>query len=39
MEVRVVGERVWRMEAAFMRAVLVRVFIIAFMMEVDVSIC
>jgi hypothetical protein len=36
MEVKVVGKRVRRMEVAFMRAVLVRVFIMAFMMGVDV---
>jgi hypothetical protein len=36
-EVKVVGKRLWRMEVAFMRAVLAREFIIAFVMEVVVS--
>jgi hypothetical protein len=29
MKVKVVGKRVWRMEVAFMRAVLARVFMVA----------
>jgi hypothetical protein len=34
MEVKLVGKRVWRMEVAFMRAVLARVFMIAISKEV-----
>lgn len=34
-EVQVVGKRVWRMEVAFLRAVVVRVFMVATMMEAD----
>jgi hypothetical protein len=36
MEVKVVGKRVWRIEVAFMRALLVRVFIVASVMEGNV---
>jgi hypothetical protein len=36
MEVVMVGKRVWRMEVAFMRAVLARVFMVAISMEVGV---